>query len=68
MYCFNDLYNAIEVGDSELVYKIISIQPSLLYQKDKHGFTVVHASTDNEEIIEHVLKRYIDINIKNDEG
>lgn len=69
-YSFGDLYEALEIGESDLVHKIISEESSLMYGEDEYGFRVVHAlaSNDNEELARFILEMGIDVNSKNDEG
>jgi ankyrin repeat protein len=69
-FSYDDLYNAIEIGDITFVNKIICVNPNLMYEKDKYGFTVLHAvaSTDNEEIANIILNLEMDINMRNEGG
>jgi len=69
-YVFEDLYDAIETSDLDMVREIISINPKLVFGKDEYGFTIVHAvaSTDNEEIAKLILSYKIDVNSKNEDG
>lgn len=69
-YNFSDLYEAIEIGDLELINEIISGKPDVIYGQDEYGFTAIHAvaSIDDEEIANIILNKGLDINAKNDEG
>lgn len=69
-YSFNELYEAIEIGDLSLVNEIISRKVGLIYEKDEYGFTVIHAvaNVDDEELANIILGKGLDVNTKNDDG
>lgn len=65
------LYEAIEVKqDVELVKKILNENPNLINEKDELGFSVAHfvAGSKSKEIVEFVLSKNININVKNKYG
>lgn len=67
----SELYEAIEIkANVELVKKILEENPSIIHEKDELGFTVAHfaAGSDNKELVEFILNKDIDINVKNKYG
>ncbi|WP_254612951.1 ankyrin repeat domain-containing protein [Brevibacillus sp. HB1.1] len=69
-YNFADLYDAAEVGDLELVKKIVTKQPELLHEKDEYEFSVLHGAvmTDDVDLIAYLVAQGADVHGKNDEG
>ncbi|MFS0918991.1 ankyrin repeat domain-containing protein [Brevibacillus sp. 179-C 1.1 NHS] len=69
-YDFADLFDAAEVGDTELVRKIVTKQPELLQEKDEYEFSVLHGAvmTDDIDLIAYLVAHGADVNAKNDEG
>ncbi len=53
----NDVFDAIEKGDSALCWKLISSNPALLYKTDKNGRMPLHAAAckGNIEIVKMIL-------------
>ncbi|NQF17128.1 ankyrin repeat domain-containing protein, partial [Brevibacillus sp. HB1.3] len=69
-YHFADLYDAAELGDIELVKKIVTKQPELLHEKDEYEFSVLHGAvmTDDVDLIAYLVAQGADVHAKNDEG
>lgn len=69
-YTFEDLYEAAEIDDLLRVKRILQANPSLIHGKDEYEFSVMHAAvaTDNEELVEYLIRQGADVRAKNDEG
>ncbi|MCW7504210.1 ankyrin repeat domain-containing protein [Leptospira paudalimensis] len=67
---FNALIQAVYLNDSGLVKYIDSLKKWNLNEKTNHGDTALHwaAANQNKEIVEYLLKKGTDKNIKNNQG
>lgn len=69
-YTFEDLYEAAEIDDFTAVKRVLQADPSLIHGKDEYEFSVLHGavSTDNEEMVEYLIRQGADIHARNEDG